>query len=228
MNKVVTSTDWRTARVSLLEKEKEFTRLRDELSQKRRALPWVKITKDYQFQTSAGTVSLKDLFGENSQLIIYHFMYGPDYTEGCKSCSFWADQFNPAVPHLNQRDVTLACVSRGPIDELEAFKKRMGWSFNWVSSLDNDFNFDFLVSILAGEEKEYNYRKFAPKKDTEMPGISVFYKNEAGEIFHTYSCYSRELETYNETYRFLDIAPKGRNEKDLPWPMAWVKHHDKY
>lgn len=225
---IVSINEWRKERLLLLKREKEFTKLRDKLSKKRRALPWVRITKDYTFQTNDGPAALPDLFASNSQLIVYHYMFGPDYEVGCKSCSFWADLFNPAVPHLNQRDVTLICISRGPLEKIEAFKKRMDWSFNWVSSLNSDFNFDFQVSFLAEEESEYNYQKMTPDKDRELPGFSVFYKDQEGTIFYTYSCYSRELETYNTVYRLLDMVPKGRNEDQLPWPMAWVDFHDQY
>ena len=190
-NRVVSKSVWRTERMALLEKEKEFTRLRDEISQQKRALPWVKVDKPYTFQSTTGELSLADLFEGKSQLIVYHFMFGPNYEQGCKSCSFWADSFSPMLPHLNQRDTNPVCISRGPLEKIMDFKKRMGWSFQWVSSQESDFNFDFFVSIPANQEFEYNFQPILADKDLERPGISVFYNNDAGEIFHTYSSYSR-------------------------------------
>ena len=188
---VVSGDEWLQSRKELLAKEKEFTRLRDELSQARRALPWKKVDKKYVFESAAGKQTLADLFDGRSQLIVYHFMYGPDWSEGCPSCSFWADNFNGIDIHLGHRDITMLAVSRAPLKTLDAYKKRMGWSFKWVSSLDTDFNFDFDVSFTPDEmekgEMNYNYenRKFPSE---EAPGISVFYKNEQGDVFHTYSC----------------------------------------
>lgn len=230
-HKTVARADWLDARRALLAKEKEFTRLRDELSQERRDLPWVKIDKDYVFDGPDGETSLVDLFGARSQLVVYHFMYGPDWTAGCKSCSFWADNFNGIVTHLNHRDVSLAAISRAPLAELEKFKTRMGWSFDWLSSAGNDFNQDFGVSFsqedVAGDAPLYN---FATQKafGQELPGISVFTKNAAGEIFHTYSCYSRGLDMMNTAYHYLDLVPKGRDEDGLPYTMAWLKLRDEY
>jgi predicted dithiol-disulfide oxidoreductase (DUF899 family) len=230
-HKVVSGDKWLDARKELLAKEKEFTRLRDQLSQARRALPWEKVDKDYGFDSPIGKETLADLFDGRSQLVIYHFMYGPDWDEGCPSCSFWADNFNGVDIHLKHRDITLVAVSRAPLNTLDAYKKRMGWNFKWVSSLDTDFNFDFHVSFTPDEmekgEMNYNYetRKFP---SDEGPGVSVFYKNEQGQVFHTYSCFSRGLDMLNGAYHYMDLAPKGRDEDDLPFSMAWLKRHDQY
>jgi predicted dithiol-disulfide oxidoreductase (DUF899 family) len=228
--KVVSQADWQDARIALLIREKEFTRLRDELSRERRELPWEKVGKSYTFQGPKGKETLAELFDGRSQLIVYHFMLGPGWKEGCPSCSFLADHFNPAVVHLAQRDVTFLAVSRAPLPEIEAFKKRMGWGFKWVSSSGSDFNFDYKVSFtkeqVAKGEKLYNFETQLPGE--ELPGASVFHKNEAGEIFHTYSTYSRGLDIFLGAYHFLDITPKGRNEEGLPHGMAWVRHHDRY
>jgi predicted dithiol-disulfide oxidoreductase (DUF899 family) len=230
-HKVISREEWLDARRELLAKEKEFTRLRDQLSQARRELPWVKIEKDYLFEGPNGKETLSDLFEGRSQLIIYHFMYGPDWEEGCPSCSFWADNFNGIGIHLNHRDITLIAVSRAPLDQLEAYKARMGWSFKWVSSLGNDFNFDYQVSFIPDQlekgEMIYNYRPGGFSGE-EAPGISIFYKNEQGEVFHTYSCYSRGLDMLNGAYHYMDLAPKGRDEDDLPYTMAWLRRHDQY
>lgn len=229
--KVVSREDWLVARKAYLVKEKEFTTLRDQLSQERRELPWVKVEKDYIFHGPNGTQTLSELFEGRSQLLVYHFMFGPNWDEGCPSCSFWADNFNGITMHLNHRDVTMIAISKAPLDQLEAFKKRMGWHFKWVSSFDTDFNGDYHVSFtpeeLEKQEMYYNYtmRNFP---SSEGPGISVFYKDETGSIFHTYSCYSRGLDMLNGAYHFLDLVPKGRDEAVLPHPMAWVRHHDKY
>jgi predicted dithiol-disulfide oxidoreductase (DUF899 family) len=230
-HKVVPGDQWLHARRELLAKEKEFTRLRDQLSQARRALPWQRVDKEYVFETPAGKQTLADLFEGRSQLIVYHFMYGPDWDEGCPSCSFWADNFNGVDVHLKHRDITLIAVSRAPLETLDAYKKRMGWSFKWVSSLGTDFNFDFHVSFTPDEmekgEMNYNYemRKFP---SDEGPGISVFYKNERGEVFHTYSCFSRGLDMLNGAYHYMDLAPKGRDEDELPYSMAWLSRRDQY
>lgn len=228
---VVSREDWLKARTALLEQEKEFTRARDALSSERRALPWVQIDKGYVFDGPSGKQSLADLFDGRSQLLIYHFMFGPDWEEGCPSCSFWADNFNGFTQHLAHRDVTMIAVSRAPLTKLEAYKKRMGWRFKWVSSFENDFNQDFEVSF-SKEELEsggvrYNYRETSFPSD-EAPGVSVFYKSEAGAVFHTYSCYSRGLDMLNAAYHHLDLVPKGRDEDDLPFSMAWVRRNDSY
>lgn len=227
---VVSQEQWLAARKALLAKEKEFTRARDELSRQRRELPWVKVDKNYVFDTPAGKRSLADLFDGRSQLIVYHFMLGPGWGQGCPSCSFLADHFDGANIHLAQRDVTLLAVSRAPLAEIEAYKKRMGWKFKWVSSFGGDFNRDFHVSFSKDEVAnggEYNYA-MGKIPSEELPGLSAFIKNEAGEIFHTYSAYARGLDILVGAYNFLDFAPKGRDEDALPWTRAWVRRHDEY
>jgi predicted dithiol-disulfide oxidoreductase (DUF899 family) len=230
-SKVVPPAAWLAARKEFLKKEKEFTRLRDELSRQRRELPWEKVEKRYVFDGLKGQETLADLFGGRSQLIVYHFMLGPGWKEGCPSCSYLADHFDGAAVHLAQRDTTLAVISRATLPEIEAFKKRMGWRFKWVSSAGNDFNFDYHVSFSEAEKAKgkvlYNYQMM-DFPSTEGPGASVFYKNEAGEIFHTYSTYARGLDILIGTYNFLDFTPKGRDEGGLANSMAWVRHHDKY
>jgi predicted dithiol-disulfide oxidoreductase (DUF899 family) len=229
--RIVTPEEWRTARRELLAKEKAFTRQRDELSQARRELPWERVSKDYVFTGAGGRISLAELFAGRSQLVVYHFMFDPGWTEGCKSCSFWADNFDGFHRHLNQRDVTLVAISRAPWPTIAPFRERMGWSFPWVSSAGSEFNFDYRVSFtpeqLATGEVDYNY---APRKTsmTELPGISVFFKDDAGAIFHTYSCYARGLDMLNAAYHYLDLVPKGRDEAGLPYNQAWVRHHDNY
>ncbi|MBV7336154.1 DUF899 domain-containing protein [Chloroflexi bacterium TSY] len=227
---VVSQKEWLAARTELLAKEKEFTRLRDQLSQQRRELPWVKVEKEYIFDGPNGKESLADLFEGRSQLIVNHFMFHPEWEAGCKSCSFWADNYNGFVVHLNQRDVTMVSISRAPLERLEAFKKRMGWTFKWLSAYENDFNYDYHVSFRPAEleqEMMYNFRVMKPWGE-EAPGTSVFYKNEAGDIYHTYSCYSRGLDMLNGAYQYLDIVPKGRDEEQLPYSMDWVRLHDQY
>lgn len=229
MNKsIVDKNTWLKARLELLEKEKEFTRIRDELTKQRQSLPWLRIEKEYVFESEEGPVTLADLFGDKSQLIVYHYMLGPGVTVGCKSCSFWTDQYEPIVVHLHQRDANLVAISRSEVQNIEAFKHRMGWRHQWVSSLGNDFNFDFKVTLHSGADSEYNYKMAMTSGESEMPGISVFYKDEAGNIYHTYSTYARGLEDLNTVYRYLDILPKGRDEDDLPYGMAWVKLRDEY
>ena len=204
--------------------------MRDQLSRKRREHPWVRVDKEYVFEGPNGKETLADLFEGSSQLLVYHFMFGPDWEEGCKSCSFWADNYNGIGVHLKQRDVTMVTISRAPLERLEAFKKRMGWDFKWVSSLHNEFNFDYYASYEAEGSNEpvmFNYRLTDPFT-AETPGISVFYKNEAGEIFHTYSTYARGLDMMNGAYHFLDLVPKGRDEDDLPFTMEWLQLHDNY
>lgn len=228
---VVSNERWIEARKALLAKEKEFTRMRDAISKERRKLPWERVNKEYVFDGPGGKETLADLFDGRSQLLVYHFMYGPDWTEGCKSCSFLADHFNPAIPHLRQRDVTMVAVSRAPLEILEAFKKRMGWSFKWVSSLRNDFNRDYQVSFTEEELEKgdvyYNYaRQGFPS--TEAPGVSVFYKDENGEVFHTYSSYQRGLDMFITAYHYLDLVPKGRDEGGLSYTMEWLRLHDEY
>ncbi len=230
-NKIVSRDEWLAARKQHLLEEKEFTRRRDALSQRRRKLPWVKVEKEYIFDSPNGKATLFDLFEGRSQLIVYHFMFGPDWEEGCPSCSFWADNFNGIILHLNQRDVAMIAVSRAPIERLDAFKKRMGWTFKWVSSHRNDFNRDYHVSFTPEElDKGEMYYNYGPTgfPSEEAPGVSVFYKDEKGAIFHTYSCYARGLDMLNSAYHYLDLAPMGRAEEDLPYTQAWVRHHDKY
>jgi predicted dithiol-disulfide oxidoreductase (DUF899 family) len=226
-HKIVSKAEWVAARKEHLAKEKEFTRLRDELSKERRELPWEAVEKAYVFD---GKETLSDLFGGRSQLLVYHFMLGPGWKEGCQSCSLLADHFDGMTIHLANRDVALVVVSRAPIEEIEAFKKRMGWKFKWVSSFGTDFNYDYQVSATPDEmatgDAYYNYSitKFPSE---ERPGLSAFYKDETG-VYHTYSTYGRGLDILLGAYNFLDVAPKGRDEDGLAWPMAWVRHHDKY
>ncbi|RYD81162.1 MAG: DUF899 domain-containing protein [Verrucomicrobiaceae bacterium] len=228
---LVSHEEWLVRRKELLKKEKELTRLRDQLSAERRALPWVRVNKEYRFDASGGKVSLSDLFAGRNQLVIYHFMFGPDWQEGCPSCSYVSDHIDGTLPHLAARDVALAVVSRAPLTKLEPFKKRMGWHFNWVSSHDSDFNADFHVSFtkeeMAQGQVNYNYTQQEFPSE-EAPGLSVFYKNAAGEIFHTYSTFGRGLEPLLGTYTILDLVPKGRAEDDLHFPMEWVRYHDSY
>lgn len=229
-NPVVSEEEWVITRKRLLAKEKEFTRLRDELSRERRELPWEKVDKQYVFDTSDGKQTLSELFEGRSQLVVYHFMFGPTWEQACKSCSFWADNFNGIVVHLKHRDVTMIAVSRASLEKIEAYRKRMAWGFKWVSSYSNEFNRDFHVSFTPEEMKgpvDYNYTQQKFGSD-EAPGISVFYRNPAGGVFHTYSCYSRGLDMLNGAYHFLDLVPKGRDEDALPHTMAWLKRHDEY
>lgn len=229
--KVVSHDDWIQARKDFLVKEKEFTRLRDELSRQRRELPREKVEKQYIFDGPNGKESLTDLFNGRSQLVIYHFMFGPGWKEGCPSCSYLADHFDGATVHLAHRDVTLAVVSHAPIAEIEAFKRRMGWKFHWVSSFASDFNYDYHVSFSAEERAkgkvEYNY-ELTEFPSEEGPGLSAFLKDSTGQIFHTYSSYARGLDILVGAYNFLDFAPKGRDEAGLKHSMAWVRHHDRY
>jgi predicted dithiol-disulfide oxidoreductase (DUF899 family) len=238
-HQTVSRDEWIRARKLLLAKEKEFTRLRDQLSRERRELPWVRVDKNYVFEGETGKKTLSDLFAGKSQLLVYHFMFDPSWEEGCKGCSFWADNFNSIPVHLQARDASLIAVSRAPFAKLAGFKKRMGWAFTWVSSYGNDFNYDYQVSFTLEELEQgeimYNY---APVKTggkdrsgqmtTERPGISVFYKDPEGTIYHTYSCYARGLDMMNVAYHYLDLTPKGRDETGLPYPMAWTRYHDAY
>lgn len=229
MHKIVSEAEWFAARKSFLTKEKEFTQLREELARQRRELPWVKVEKAYMFDGPDGKESLSDLFAGRGQLVVNHFMFGPDWNEGCPSCSFWADTYNGIVVHLEHRDASFVAVSRAPLEKLEAYKKRMGWSFKWVSSLHTDFNRDYHVSFTPEEQKTavYNYAA-AGFGSSEAPGVSVFVRDGAGNVFHTYSCYARGLDMLNGAYQLLDILPKGRDEQGLSYPMAWVRRHDKY
>ena len=228
--KVVSREQWLAARKSHLREEKDFTRLRDQLSANRRELPWVKVEKDYLFDGSEGKVSLADLFEGRHQLLVYHFMFAPEWSQGCKSCSLLADHYDPAIIHLNHRDVSMATVSRAPITKLQAFRERMGWSFNWVSSWANDFNRDYGVYFTDEERNSglavYNYVS-EPYPISDLPGLSVFYRDDNGDIFHTYSTYARGLDIFIGAYNFLDLVPKGRDEVEFPG-MGWVRHHDRY
>ena len=225
--RIVSRNDWLVERKAFLAEEKAFTRARDALSAKRRELPWVKIDTPYTFETLQGKQSLSDLFAGRSQLIVYHFMLGPDWEVGCKSCSFWADNFNDIIVHLNHRDVNMIAVSSAPLAKIDAFRRRMGWNFNWVSSGGTTFNQDFGVSPATGEAVDYNFGTMKVKMD-EMPGISVFAKDKKGAVYHTYSCYARGLDMLNGAYHYLDLVPKGRDEENLPGTMSWLKHHDRY
>lgn len=227
---VVSREEWTKARKALLEEEKAHTRAGDRLAARRRELPWVKIDKDYFFQGPEGRMSLGDLFDGRSQLIVQHFMFGPDWKEGCVGCSFGADHVDPARLHFQQRDVSFAAISRAPWPKLEEFKKRMGWKFLWVSSYDSDFNFDSGVSFKPGQMGQdivYNYETEKADMD-ELPGLSVFYKDEHGDIFHTYSVFSRGQEFTSGAYDYLDIVPKGRDEAHLESGPSWWRHHDRY
>jgi predicted dithiol-disulfide oxidoreductase (DUF899 family) len=230
--RVVSRDEWLVARQQLLHQEKEFTRQRDALSLQRRELPWVRVEKKYIFDAPGGKETLADLFDGRSQLLVYHFMLGPGWAEGCPSCSFVSDHIDGALVHLAHRDVTLLAVSRAPLPQIAAFKKRMGWRFKWVSSYGNDFNFDYHVSFtqddIAQRKGYYNYATTAPGISEEAPGISVFYKHAAGDTFHTYSSYARGLDMLVGAYHYLDLVPKGRDEDALAFPMAWVRHHDRY
>jgi predicted dithiol-disulfide oxidoreductase (DUF899 family) len=232
MHKIVSHQQWIEARKQLLAKEKDFTRARDALSQERRALPWERVEKNYMFAGPNGEESLADLFAGQSQLIVYHFMFDPTWEAGCKSCSFWADNFNGIDVHLKHRDATFLAISRAQYDKLEAYKKRMGWSFKWVSSFDSDFNYDYGVSFtpeqIANGEAIFNYGTANPY-GSETVGISVFYKDGDDAVFHTYSCYARGADMLNGAYHYLDLAPAGRNEADQGQnPQAWVRRHDEY
>jgi predicted dithiol-disulfide oxidoreductase (DUF899 family) len=229
---VVSHSKWIEARQRFLAKEKELTRLRDEVSRERRALPWERVDKTYVFDGPNGKETLPDLFDGGSQLVVYHFMFGPDWDAGCPSCSLLADGFNGIVVHLLQRDVSFVVVSRAPFSTLEAYRKRMGWSFKWVSSSESDFNRDYYVMATPDEvargEAYYNYVTQRPF-GTELPGASVFYKDPAGRVFHTYSTYGRGLDALMVNYQFLDLVPKGRDEDGMqPHPQAWVRRHDEY
>ena len=230
-HRVVSPDEWIAARRTLLRKEKELTRLTDQIAAERRALPWVRLDKDYSFDTPDGRRTLAELFDGRRQLIVQHFMFAPGWEQGCPSCSFMADHSDGMRVHLEHRDVTLVAISRAPLSDIERFRQRMGWQFRWVSSHHSDFNYDFGVSFspedLAGGRMQYNYGDW-PYTEEEWPGISVFIKNDANEIFHTYSCYARGVEVMMDTYRLLDLTPKGRNEREVEYKMEWVRHHDRY
>jgi predicted dithiol-disulfide oxidoreductase (DUF899 family) len=228
---VVSRDEWLTARKELLAKEKQLTRQRDALNAERRQLPWVKVDKIYGFEGPNGKETLADLFEGRGQLIVYHFMFGPEWNEGCPSCSFNMDHTDGALAHLAQRDVTFVAISRAPLSKIEAFKRRMGWRFKWVSSYGNDFNYDYHVSFTTDEMtrgKVYYNFEMNEFPSEEAPGITVFYKNRTGDIFHTYSSYARGTETVVGTYNYLELVPKGRDEDGLAFSMSWVRHHDRY
>jgi predicted dithiol-disulfide oxidoreductase (DUF899 family) len=230
-HRVVSRQEWLAARRAHLAHEKEFTRARDRLTAERRALPWVKVDKAYVFDGPQGTQTLADLFAGRSQLVVQHFMFAPDWSEGCKSCSFWADGYERMIPHLAARDTTLVAISRAPLWKLQAFRARMGWTFGWFSSQHNDFNYDYVVSFTPEEvtsgAKVYNFGTSGFGLE-EAPGISVFYRDEAGDIFHTYSCFARGLDMMNAAYHYLDLTPLGRHEEGLPYPMDWLRLRDSY
>jgi predicted dithiol-disulfide oxidoreductase (DUF899 family) len=229
-HKVVKQTEWLAARKRLLLKEKKFSKARDRLNQERRALPWVKVEKEYVFHTPEGKKTLGQLFGGKHQLIVYHFMFGPGWKKGCPHCSFWADHYDSVNHHLGQRDTTLVVVSRAPLKEIQAFRKRMGWRFTWVSSNQTDFNFDFYVSFMPEQIRSrklfYNYANLNMNID-EREGVSAFYRDRQGEVYHTYSSYARGIDLMNTTYNFLDLTAKGRDENPDS-PQDWVRYHDKY
>ena len=228
-HKVASHQEWMTARRALLAKEKEFTRLRDDLSRIRRELPWEAVTSSYVFDGPNGKESLLDLFAGRTQLVVYHFMFGPDWNAGCPHCSFWADNFEGIITHLNQRDVTMVAISRAPYSNLAAYRKRLGWTFKWASSAGTSFNFDYQASFsaeqLGGKRALYNYVQQDPGS-SEREGVSVFAKDEAGQIFHTYSTYARGIDLVNTAYNFLDLVPKGRDENGRG--QFWVRRHDEY
>ena len=230
MRKNASNDEWLAARLELLEDEKMFQKARDDLARRRRELPWRKLGTEYLFDSEDGRTSLSDLFGDASQLLVYHFMFHPEWDAGCKSCSFWADSYNGSIAHLKARDVALVAISRAPLDLLLSYRERMGWSFPWVSSATNSFNYDFGVSFspkqIESGKANYNYKKGNAKIE-ELPGISVFAR-DGEHVYHTYSTYSRGLDPYNETYQLLDIVPKGRDEDDLPYRQDWIRRHDEY
>ena len=236
MPRVASRAEWLTARKALLRQEKDLTYQREEVARARRQLPRVRVEKDYVFDSTNGPVRLADLFGGRSQLLVYHFMFHPDWVEGCRSCSYLADHFDGTLPHLAARDTSFVAISRARLTHLNAFKRRMGWKFEWVSSHAGDFNFDYGVSftpeLLATGEASYNFeplpREVPPGMPLELPGASVFYKDEDGAVYHTYSTYARGLDALVGTYQWLDLVPKGRDEAGLKHTMAWVRHHDSY
>jgi predicted dithiol-disulfide oxidoreductase (DUF899 family) len=227
-HRIGTADEHRAARLELLAAEKRLTRQSDELARRRRQLPWVAADKEYVFDTHDGERTLRELFAGRSQLLVYHFMFGPDWTEGCPGCSFWADGFDGTIVHLNHRDVTMLCASRAPLVRLDAYKRRMGWSFQWVSSLRNDFNYDFDVSFPEDRRRDGAKHNFtAEPSGEEHAGLTAFALQD-GVVYHTYSSYARGLEAFNSGYQLLDRAPNGRDEDCLPTPIAWLRRHDRY
>lgn len=230
-NTIVSDDEWTRARIELLNEEKELMRKQDQLARRRRSLPWRRVDQRYVFDGPDGKVELGELFAGRGQLIVYHFMFGDGWKAGCSNCSLVTDSLAPSATHLRARDVELVLVSRAPIADLLRFRERMGWELPWVSSAGNDFNRDFHVypeEPGADGLLYYNYEMMNRYPPGDLPGLSVFRRDEAGDIFHTYSTYARGLETFMTTYSLLDVVPKGRDEADLPWPMAWVRHHDAY
>lgn len=229
-HKIVSREEWLEARRAHLKNEKALTRMMDMVSEERRRLPWVKVEKNYVFETTEGQKTLAELFGGNSQLIVYHFMLGPDWEAGCPGCSFLADHIDGANLHLRHHDVSLVVVSRAPLPEILAYRKRMGWQFRWVSSNGSDFNFDYHVSFtkedLAKDKVEYNFEMIdSAQAHDELPGTSVFYRDARGDIYHTYSSYGRGGDILIGTHNYLDLTPKGRNENGT---MDWMRRHDEY
>ena len=227
-HRVVSHDEWLAARTEFLAREKEFTRLRDAVNQQRRELPWERVEKDYLLEGPNGKESLAGLFEGRSQLIVYHFMFSADWDAGCPHCSFWADNFNDIIVHLNHRDITMVAVSRAPYAKLAAYRQRMGWSFKWLSSTDSDFNFDYHVSFTGKEvaEKKVFYNYTMQDAGAEREGTSVFYRDDDGNVFHTYSAYARGIDMTNTAYHYIDLVPKGRDEGDRP--QYWVRRHDEY
>jgi predicted dithiol-disulfide oxidoreductase (DUF899 family) len=229
-HRVVSHEQWLNERAAFLKKEKAFSRQREQLAEERRALPWEKVTKCYLFEGPKGQESLADMFESQRQLLIYHFMFKPEAEAGCMHCSFWGDQYSSSPVHLKHRDTAFAAVSRAPLAKIEAFRRRMGWTFKWVSSGDSDFNYDYQASFTAAQLQSgtvfYNYVD-APAGPADREGISVFYKDEAGDIFHTYSSYARGIDMLNATYQLLDLTPKGRDEAPGK-AMDWLRYHDRY
>lgn len=230
-HQIVSRQEWIEARKALMAREKELTRAREALSEQRRSLPWVRVDKNYAFDGPQGSVTLADLFNGRPQLVVQHVMFAPEWDAACKSCSFWVDGFERMVPHLAGRDTTMVAVSRAPVEKLEAFKQRMGWSFDWVSSGNNDFNNDYGVTFTRAQieagKPMYNYGT-TPFYGDELPGISVFYRDDTGAVFHTYSTFARGLDMMNAAYQYLDLTPLGRHEDGLPYPMDWVRLRDQY
>jgi len=229
--KVVSREAWLKARRELLAAEKEFTRQRDALTRRRMAMPWERVDKNYVFDAPEGPRTLAELFDGRRQLLVQHFMFAPGWEQGCKSCSYMADHSDGMTVHLAHRDVTFVAVSRAPLAEIERFRRRMGWQFKWVSSNANDFNHDYGVSFAPDEVAkgtvDYNYGKW-PHAHEELPGVSVFVKDDAGNVFHSYSTYGRGVEVMMGTYNMLDLTPKGRDEENQSYTMEWVRHHDRY
>jgi len=231
-HKIVSREEWIEARKKLLAREKEFTQLRDRLSQERRELPWERVEKQYVFEGPNGKETLPQLFDGASQLVVYHFMFDPKWDAGCPHCSFWADNFDRIPIHLKHRDISFVAISRAPYPKLATYRKRMGWSFKWLSSFGSDFNFDYFASFTPDEVKNgtayYNYQRSKPQGGEDVVGISVFARDEAGEIFHTYSTYSRGVDMLNGAYHYIDLTPKGRDEAGHDFTQFWVRRRDEY